>query len=120
MGPVADGRPLPLRPAGSVEITPAVHLLKTEEAGAVFLDGMASWCWEPTDVVGRRLAAVQLTKTKTALPGAIYRPSLCPPTCDDQSCERLMCDVASQASEPCWTRRVRATVSTMGRSQRGR
>ena len=68
---VADGRPLPLRPAGSVEITPAVHVLETDEAGAVFLDGMASWCWERADVVGRRLAAVQLSETNAARPGAI-------------------------------------------------
>lgn len=58
MGPVAHSRPLPLRPAGAVEIAPAVHLLETEEAGAVLLDGMASW-WVRADVVGRRLAAVQ-------------------------------------------------------------
>ena len=71
MGPMADGRPLPLRPAGSVEIGPAVHFLETDEAGAVFLDGMASWCWERADVVGRRLAAVQLSETNAARPGAI-------------------------------------------------
>jgi transposase-like protein len=68
---MADGRPLPLRPVGSVEIGPGVHLLETDEGGAVFLDGMASWCYEPDDVIGRRLAAVQLSETKAARPGAI-------------------------------------------------
>ena len=32
----------------------------------VFLFGMATWCWEPGDVVGRRLAAVQLVETGAA------------------------------------------------------
>ena len=71
MGPVADGRPLPLQPAGSVEIGPGVHLLETDEGGAVFLHGMATWCWEPSDVVGRRLAAVQLAETKATAPGRV-------------------------------------------------
>lgn len=35
--------------------------------------GMAAWCWEPDDVVGRRLAAVQLVLTGAALPGEVAR-----------------------------------------------
>ena len=60
------GRPLPLRPAGSVRVGGGVDLLETEAGGVVFLFGMAAWCWDPTDVVGRRLAAVSLLATKAA------------------------------------------------------
>ena len=35
MGPVLHGRPLPLTPAGSVEINHAASLLESEEGGAV-------------------------------------------------------------------------------------
>jgi transposase-like protein len=68
MGPVRHGRPLPLHPVGSVEVNHAVDLLETEEGGVVFLYGMAAWCFEPGDVVGRRLAAVQLVETGSATP----------------------------------------------------
>jgi len=68
MGPVMRGRPLPLEPAGSVRINHAAQLLETNEGGAVFVYGMATWCYEPGDVVGRRLAAVQLVETSTAGP----------------------------------------------------
>jgi transposase len=68
MGPVMRGRPLPLEPAGSVRINHAAQLLENEQGGAVFIYGMATWCYEPGDVVGRRLAAVQLVETDTAGP----------------------------------------------------
>jgi len=68
MGPVRHGRPLPLEPVGAVEISPAASLLETDDGGGVFIWGMASWCWEPGDIVGRRLAAVQLVETKAATP----------------------------------------------------
>jgi hypothetical protein len=66
LGGVHKGRPLPLRPAGSVAVGHGVDLLETEDGAVVFLFGMAAWCWEPTDVVGRRLAAVSLLATKAA------------------------------------------------------
>ena len=71
MGPVLHGRPLPLTPAGSVEINHAASLLESEEGGAVFLFGMATWCFGPDDVVGRRLAAVQLVETGAATPSQV-------------------------------------------------
>lgn len=50
-----------------------MQLLETEEGGVVFLYGMATWCWEPDDLVGRRLAVtrVQLAETKAALPAKV-------------------------------------------------
>ena len=68
IGDVRHGRPLPLAPTGSVEINQGAHLLETEEGGVIFLWGMAAWCWEPDDVVGRRLAAVSLVETRAATP----------------------------------------------------
>src|SRR5438128_3408792 len=73
MGPVRHGRPLPLKPVGSVEINHASCLLETDEGGVVFIWGMASWCWEPGDIVGRRLAAVQLVETEAAAPTEVAR-----------------------------------------------
>lgn len=67
MGGVRHGQPLPVRPAGSVEVNRAVDLLETDEGGVVFIWGMAAWCWAPGDVVGRRLAAVSLVTTGAAL-----------------------------------------------------
>ncbi|MGH8995950.1 MAG: putative transposase [Acidimicrobiales bacterium] len=66
LGVVRKGRPLPLRPAGSLALGEGVDLLETEVGGVVFLFGMAAWCWEPQDVAGRRLAAVSLLVTKAA------------------------------------------------------
>lgn len=71
MGDVRRGRPLPLVPAGSVRVNQGVHLLESDEGGAVFLWGMAAWCWGAGDVAGRRLAAVQLVETKAAMPGEV-------------------------------------------------
>ena len=68
MGPVLEGRPLPLDAAGSIEINHACRLLETNEGGAVFIHGMAAWCFESDDVIGRRLAAVQLIETRAATP----------------------------------------------------
>jgi transposase-like protein len=68
MAPVRKGMPLPFEPAGSVMVNPSVHMVERDEGGAVFIWGMAAWCWEAGDVVGRRLAAVQLTETKAATP----------------------------------------------------
>lgn len=68
MAPVRKGRPLPFAPASSVMVNPAVHMVERDEGGAVFIWGMAAWCWEAGDVVGRRLAAVQLVETEAATP----------------------------------------------------
>jgi hypothetical protein len=57
---------LPLRPAGSVRVSDAADLVENDEGGAVFLWGMAAWCWDAGDVVGRRLCAVQLVETGAA------------------------------------------------------
>lgn len=66
MGSVRSGQPLPLVPAGSVMIGPAVALVENDEGGVVFIWGMASSCWTSGDVVGRRLAAVSLVVTASA------------------------------------------------------
>lgn len=66
MGSVRKGQPLPLRPAGSVSLGPAVSLVEGDSGGVVFVWGMATWCWAAGDVVGRRLAAVGLVATEAA------------------------------------------------------
>ncbi len=66
LGPVRRGRPLPLHPAGSVRVADGVDLVENELGGVVALWGMATWCWEPGDVVARRLAIVQLVGTGAA------------------------------------------------------
>lgn len=63
---VRRGQPLPLRPAGSVLVSAAVSLVENDEGGAVFVWGMAVSCWDTGDIVGRRLAAVQLVTTGAA------------------------------------------------------
>ncbi|MEW6296075.1 MAG: putative transposase [Candidatus Diapherotrites archaeon] len=44
----------------------AADLVENDEGGAVFVWGMAVSCWDAGDVVGRRLAAVQLVATGAA------------------------------------------------------
>lgn len=61
--------PLPVAPTGSAPVSPGVDLRQDDEGGVVFVWGMASWCSQRGDVVGRRLAAVQLVATKTEKPG---------------------------------------------------
>lgn len=63
---VRRGQPLPLRPAGSVRVSDCADLIENDEGGAVFVWGMAVSCWDAGDVVGRRLAAVQLVATGAA------------------------------------------------------
>lgn len=65
------GQPLPLTPAGSVPVAPGVDLYEVEAGGVVFVGGRASWCWDAGDVVGRRLAAVQLVGTGSARHGEV-------------------------------------------------
>jgi transposase-like protein len=43
-----------------------VDLLEGDDGGVVFLWGMAAWCWDAGDIVGRRAAAVQLVATGAA------------------------------------------------------
>ncbi len=66
MVPVRRGQPLPLRPAGSVPIGPAVSLLEDDEGGLVTIWGMATSFWTAGDVLGRRLAAVSLAASGAA------------------------------------------------------
>ena len=65
MGTVSRGMPLPLTPSGSVPVGYGVAVIDSDEGGAVFLFGSPVWCWDHDDVVGRRLAAVQLVETST-------------------------------------------------------
>ena len=71
MGGMRRGQQLPLAPAGSVAVAPGVDLLEVDEGGVVFVWGRATWCWEPRDVMARRLAAVQLVETRSARHGEV-------------------------------------------------
>lgn len=62
-------QPLPLVPAGARRINEAASVAEDSDGGIVFIWGMATMAFSATDVVGRRLAAVQLVETKTAKPG---------------------------------------------------
>ncbi|MDQ6838520.1 MAG: helix-turn-helix domain-containing protein [Actinomycetota bacterium] len=61
-----SGQPLPLRPAGSVSAGPAAALVEGDDGGMTLIWGMAASCWSTGDVVGRRLAAVNLVETGAA------------------------------------------------------
>src|SRR6266508_3279599 len=71
MGRMRRGQPLPLVPAGSVSVAPGVDLLEVEAGGVVFVWGRATSCFDAGDVVGRRLAAVQLVETGAARHGEV-------------------------------------------------
>jgi transposase len=58
-------QPLPVAPAG-VEIGWAAVLVEDTDGGRVYLHGNLSCAWDADDVVMRRLAAVQLVRTKAA------------------------------------------------------
>ena len=66
LGSVRKGQLLPLHPAGSKTINEGVDLVENDEGGVVFLSGVAAWCWDDADVVGRRLAAVSLLQVGAA------------------------------------------------------
>src|SRR6266853_4879176 len=66
LGCVGKGQLLPLHPAGSRTINAGVDLVENDQGGVVFLWGMAAWCWDAADVVGRRLAAVSLLEVGAA------------------------------------------------------
>jgi transposase-like protein len=57
---------LPLLPAGAVAIGPVAGLVEGPEGGVVFVSGMATFAFDSSDEIGRRLAAVQLVTTDIA------------------------------------------------------
>ena len=57
---------LPLLPAEAAPIGPVAGLVETEEGGVVFVAGLAAFAFDSGDLVGRRLAAVQLVETGIA------------------------------------------------------
>ena len=60
--------PLPLTPAGAVEIGAVVALVEDAEgSGRVYVRGELAYLWGPGDQIGRRLAAVQLMQVKQQL-----------------------------------------------------
>lgn len=66
MARVSAQPPLPMLSAGAVEVGTAAGLLEGEAGGVVFVFGQATFGWEPGDEVARKLAAVQLVRTKVA------------------------------------------------------
>ncbi len=74
-GGVAVGKgcpmPVPVAPFGSSPVSSGVDLVESGEGGVVFVWGMATWCWQPGDVAGRRLAAVQLIEAGAAHVGEV-------------------------------------------------
>jgi len=67
VGRLRKGPPLGFAPEGARSIAPGVDVLEPGDgSGAVFLWGLASWCWSAGDIAARRLAAVQLTETRAA------------------------------------------------------
>ncbi|OLT20866.1 hypothetical protein BJF81_15825 [Ornithinimicrobium sp. CNJ-824] len=64
--------PLPLAPAGAVEIGAVAALVdEADGSGRVYVRGELAYLWGPGDETGRRLAAVQLRQVKAATGAAI-------------------------------------------------
>jgi len=57
---------LPLLPARARSIGPSAGLLEGPDGGVVFVFGLATFDYAATDAAGRRLAAVQLVRSKIA------------------------------------------------------
>src|SRR5664279_1595121 len=57
---------LPLLPAQARSLGPSVGLLEGADGGVVFVFGLVTFTFAPSDQAGRRLAAVQLVTTKIA------------------------------------------------------
>jgi len=66
MGVMTAQAPLPLAPAGAVLIGDAAAVIQDSEGGRVFIRGELTFVWDAGDELGRRLAAVQLVRTKAA------------------------------------------------------
>src|SRR5665811_1670273 len=66
MGVMTTQQPLPLAPAGAVLIGDAAALVTDDDGGRVFIRGELTFVWDAGDDLGRRLAAVQLVRTKAA------------------------------------------------------
>jgi transposase len=66
MGVMTTQQPLPLATAGAVLIGDAAALVEDGDGGRVFLRGELTFVWDAGDDLGRRLAAVQLVRTKAA------------------------------------------------------
>jgi hypothetical protein len=63
---------LALTPPGAVEIGPIAALVADDDAGSVvYVNGLATFCFDAGDEVGRRLAAVQLVETEIARPSQV-------------------------------------------------
>ncbi len=58
--------PLPLVPAGAVEVGPVAALAVDAEGGRVFLRGELVFAWDAGDEPARQLAAVQLVRIRAA------------------------------------------------------
>jgi hypothetical protein len=59
--------PLPWLPDGAAEVARGVGLVTGDDgSGAVWVHGMLTFCREPGDEAGRRLAALQLIATGAA------------------------------------------------------
>ena len=59
--------PLPWLPDGAAEVARGVGLVAGDDgSGAVWVHGMLTFCWEPGDEAGRRLAALQLIRAGAA------------------------------------------------------
>ncbi len=71
VGTLRKGPPLDMAPAESVTVASGVSLCEAADRGAVFVWGMVVSCWDTADVVGRRLAAVQLVETRSAGHGEV-------------------------------------------------
>lgn len=66
MARVSAQPPLPMLPAGAVEVGTAAGLVEGEAGGVVFVFGQATFAWAPGDEVARKVAAVQLVATRVA------------------------------------------------------
>src|SRR5450759_1021130 len=66
MGVMTTQQLLPLAPAGAVLIGDAAALVEDGDGGRVFILGELTCVWDAGDDLGRRLAAVQLVRTKAA------------------------------------------------------
>nr|WP_243069966.1 hypothetical protein [Candidatus Mycolicibacterium alkanivorans] len=58
--------PLPLIPAGAIEISAAAAMIEDEHGGRVFVHGHLVFAWDGGDTAGRRFAAVSLMRIKAA------------------------------------------------------